>query len=771
MIRRSNRKKSVRTRFRRLVVIPSAMLLTLWLIGSTYTGLQAYKVWAVGSAVQQASIPAVNLLTALQKERLETMRALSTPGEATTLATQRVRTDAALATLQTKLATVSNHAPQTIKDQTAKFASLLRQLPDHRAALAAGATAKDAIFAYYNNVMDAGADLFETQARAVSDAAAGEQGLTATELFRDADRLSRAASLGDAALVAGAWGPGDHLAFAGLVGAYHTSLHATLPFAQPDVQSAYQQLSDSPAYGQLVEDENRLVERTSADPPPSPGRAAFTVSEAQWQTATDQVSDQLLGLATHEAADGAALGVADGTDGLVQAAAIDGVAFLVIAASVWLVWRHSRRLVARLAGLRSDVLRFRQETLPTLMARSQAGEDVDLAAEFVQEHGADELADVAAAFNHTAHTAGQAVVGLNHTQRGFAQLLYGLAMRINRLMQQQLAGISELEKQAPPGQLASLFTLDHQAALSRRHAENAIILAGEKPGRQWHQPVRLVDVIRSAVSESENYQRIDVRNVPAVHLVGAAVGDTIHLLAELLENATTYSSPRLPVEVHATSMRSDGGVLIEIVDQGLGFKATDREWAQAMLAGTPTFDEILRNPGRRGLFVVATLAARQRIEVTFNQPATGGTVTLVMLPPSLLSTQPPAEDTTARKTIDVDDATQPPDSSPALHGRLTIADLQKSLPAATETTSAIPPVQETHTTPPSNGAGALPKRTPQQHLPRRPQRNGTHPDQPPPRQDLSQQHLGAFQRGTQQARGDYPATDQRNDPSNDRKAW
>lgn len=630
--RRSNKtKRSIRTRFRRLVAVPSAVLLTLWLVGSVYTGLSAFAVWAVATAVQQADLPAVQSLTALQAERRDTMRAFSRPGESAALAAQRIRTDAALPALRAQLAYAASNAPQAIKDQAARFAGLLDQLQAHRGEVTAGASAKDEVFAYYNAVMDAGADLFETQARAVSDAVAGQQGITATELFRDADRMSRAASLGETALATG-WTPGDHLTFAGLVGGYHTSLQASVPFAQPDVRSSYQQLAAAPEYDQLVSAENQLVEQ------PPTGRPAVAVTEQQWQTATGEVAGRLLGLATQEAADGAAHGVSYATTGLLQAALVDGVALLVIGTSVVLVWRHSRRLGNRLEDLRDESLDMAAQ-LPRLVERLRDGESVDVDTTTPQGRDSDEIEQVALAIRKFVHQALQATKGEWHARQGARKVFVGMGRRQAWLMKPLHRLISEAQHaEHDPAQLQRLYEADHLITRARRNTDNLLVLAGQRPGRHWTAPVNLYDLLAGAVGEIERYRRVDITHVPDnLALVGHAVGDTSHLLAELIDNATHFSQENTRVKVWVE--HAEHGAIVEIEDSGIGMKREKRAWADGVMASPPEFDQLVHDGDaaeQLGLFTAAHLARAHDIRVGFTISTATGTRVSVHLPQALL---------------------------------------------------------------------------------------------------------------------------------------
>src|SRR5204862_3982551 len=170
------------------------------------------------------------------------------------------------------------------------------------------------------------------------------------------------------------------------------------------------------------------------------------------------------------------------------------------------------------------------------------------AVESVVYHSLDEIVQVAAAFDDV-HRESVRLAAEQALLRGNVNAMFtNLSRRSQGLIQRQLSLISELEsREADPDQLSSLFKLDHLATRMRRNGENLLVLAGEEPGRRWDQPVPLVDVLRAASSEVEQYERIELSGVPEAEIHGRAVTDLVHLLAELLENATTFSSPQTKV--------------------------------------------------------------------------------------------------------------------------------------------------------------------------------------------------------------------------------
>jgi signal transduction histidine kinase len=214
-----------------------------------------------------------------------------------------------------------------------------------------------------------------------------------------------------------------------------------------------------------------------------------------------------------------------------------------------------------------------------------------------------------------------------------AAVLAALARRNQTLVQRQLRAIDDLEREeTDPDLLAAFYTVDHLAARMRRNSENLLVLAGSEPGRRFTAAQPLLDVVRAAGSEIAEYARVEPEELVAVEVVGHAVGDLVHLLAELLENATAYSAPETRVRV--TARHQGGGALLAIYDDGIGMAAEDLAEANHRLAAQVDLTASLA--GTMGLLVVARLAARHGVEVRLRSHPGAGTVALIHLPGELL---------------------------------------------------------------------------------------------------------------------------------------
>lgn len=307
------------------------------------------------------------------------------------------------------------------------------------------------------------------------------------------------------------------------------------------------------------------------------------------------------------------------------------IAFLVsVIASVWI----GRGLVRELGGLRRAALELADVRLPQVVRRLTSGEDIGAADEVpFPSPSQDEIGQVRQAFNSVQRTAIEAAVGQARMRAGIATVFRNLARRSQTLLHRQLAMLDDLELRAvQPGELDSLFQLDHLTTRMRRHAEGLVVLAGDRPGRGWNKPVPLGDVMRAAVAEVEDYRRVRVITRSRAALAGRAVADVIHLIAELVENATLFSPPNTPVRIIGDLVGR--GFAVEIEDRGLGIAEETMAELNAKLADPPQVD--LAATEQLGLYVTARLAKEHGIRVTLRDSVFGGTCAVVLIPNDLV---------------------------------------------------------------------------------------------------------------------------------------
>ncbi|MGH3830908.1 MAG: nitrate- and nitrite sensing domain-containing protein [Pseudonocardiaceae bacterium] len=273
----------------------------------------------------------------------------------------------------------------------------------------------------------------------------------------------------------------------------------------------------------------------------------------------------------------------------------------------------TRALLRPLAVLKRTALDVADRRLPEAMARIRDGELPDAAVEPVQVGTQEEIGQVARAFDEVHSQAVRLASEQAQLRANVSDIFVNLSRRTQGLVERQLKLIDRLESgEQDPHQLDNLFQLDHLATRMRRNSENLLVLAGTDAAGRSGRPVRLVDVLRAAVSEVEQYQRLVLQQPPAVLVLGSAASDLVHLLAELLDNATQFSPPDSQVMV-SSDFASDGSVTIEVADCGVGMTEDELAEANERLANPPVVDVSVSR--RMGLFVVGRLAARHDIVV------------------------------------------------------------------------------------------------------------------------------------------------------------
>ncbi|MBT2897149.1 nitrate- and nitrite sensing domain-containing protein [Streptomyces sp. McG3] len=364
--------------------------------------------------------------------------------------------------------------------------------------------------------------------------------------------------------------------------------------------------------------------------------AAKGITPATWMAAATAkfegyatVEDELVTKAVDEAA---SISSDAKTDAIVNGL----IVVIALLAAFILAGLMARQMSRSMRQLRTAAFGIAEQRLPSLvdqLSRTDPGR-VDTRVQPIPITTQDEIGEVARAFDQV-HREAVRLAAEQAMLRGNVNAIFtNLSRRNQSLIEGQLTLITDLENnEADPDQLESLFKLDHLATRMRRNGENLLVLAGEEPGRRWNQPVPLVDVLRAASSEVESYERIQLTGVPESEIHGQAVTDLVHLLAELLENATTFSSPQTKVKVTATRL-PDGRVMVEIHDKGIGLTAEDFADINHKLANPPTVDAAVSQ--RMGLFVVGRLADRHGIRVQLRPSGEqAGTTSLVMLPDAI----------------------------------------------------------------------------------------------------------------------------------------
>ena len=316
-----------------------------------------------------------------------------------------------------------------------------------------------------------------------------------------------------------------------------------------------------------------------------------------------------------------------------RSAVIISVITLVLLILVLLITTVVARSMTRpLRRLREDALDIAGTRLPDMVRRlsETEGSEESVEIEPIAVSSTDEIGEVARAFDQVHREAIRLAADEAMLRGNLNAMFVNLSRRSQSLIERQISLIDSLEQsEQDSGRLSSLFRLDHLATRMRRNSENLLVLAGHEASRRWSQPVPLVDVLRAAISEIEQYERVVLNVQPGITVVGQAVNDAVHLVAELVENATTFSPEDTQVYVSGQPLTS-GGVLLDITDGGVGISDQEMGHANWRLDNPPVVDVGVSR--RMGLFVVGRLAARHGVRVRLRHASSGGLTALVWLP-------------------------------------------------------------------------------------------------------------------------------------------
>ncbi|MFV2017803.1 nitrate- and nitrite sensing domain-containing protein [Micromonospora sp. LOL_023] len=623
------------------MLVPGVAALALWLAASGYLVFQGFYNRQVAVGVRDVSIPAVPALASIQEERRLGIAYLAQPtNDLQQLLDQRRETDEQLAELRSVADGALAGAPESITSQWVTLTGYLDQLPSIRTTIdSRSATGREA-YEFYNQLLDAATTMFDIQARIVPDPTAAQGGIAATEAFRISDLMSRAGSLGDEAFGARSFDAQQHLAFIELVGAYRSALDNVAPHLHPVAQQRLDEITASQAWQGLTAAENALI---TAGPWGNSVPGGLGLDRARWEALTQQISADLVDLVIVQADSVSAQTLRTGNNQLLLALLGSLLALAVaVAATMWAV-RQSQVLVdqalsLRLAQLGADASAMVDQRLPAVMERLRRREKVDLSTELAtKDYGADEIGQVAQVINRSLQAAAAAAVNEAQTRTSSITMLMGVARRPQRPLQRGLRVIEDLQVRVGDEKLlGELFDINHQLTQTRRFLENLVILAGGQIGRRFKNPVPVRRVLLAAFAESQHYQRITLRKAADLAVHGHAVAGTIHLLAELLDNALAFSPPETMVWVTCNEVKH--GLAIEIEDAGMGMRGEALDRANDLLATAPTPDVMaLRDGAQVGLHVVAELAKRDGVQVSLRTSAYGGLLAIVLLPERLIA--------------------------------------------------------------------------------------------------------------------------------------
>ncbi|MGP3915826.1 sensor histidine kinase [Nonomuraea sp. 10N515B] len=622
---------TIRTKLLRILLLPLVSMVALW-------GFIAYSSVAEIVTVSQAQdrweeigSPVLQLIVELQRERQLSAEAAGDTAASVPLAHQRRVTDAKAEQLRQVIGSVDVTSDGA--ETPAQVRALLQALDGLRSlreSADGGVLAPPlAITDAYNKLIDVANKQFSDR-DALSDVSSFRSVRGMAAYNAAGEYLGREHAVLTSTMVVRRMTPTDRAAFV----AAFTSRRIVFANAERDVDADMQvrlnKLVESAAYKRLLDIEDELFTwDTSGGAPP--------VDPVEWKSDADSMLGAMYLDTRHELNHVEAQAAEQKTGAYWRIGLVLVLGLAAVLGSVALSYRFGRSLIDELKRLQASAAEMAEQRLPRLVERLRRGDDVDPATEapVLDPAGTAEVDRLVHAFSEVRRTAVEAAVGQASLRKGVGQVFLNLARRNQALLHRQLALLDTMERRADePEVLEDLFKLDHLTTRMRRHAENLIILSDSAPARRWRDPVPLFDVVRAAVLEVEDYTRVTVTPMPnAPLLVGTAVTDVIHLIAELVENATVFSPPDTSVQIR--SMTAANGFALEVEDRGLGLSQATLDEINARLAQPPEFD--LADSDRLGLFVVSRLAARLGIKIMLRRSPYDGTTAIVLLPSALLA--------------------------------------------------------------------------------------------------------------------------------------
>jgi signal transduction histidine kinase len=618
---------SLRPKIALILLLPVAALLLLagLRIGSSIsTSRQAGQV----SGLTEFALSGTALAHELQRERGLTLGSLIGEGGLAAVREQRAVTDRALAAYRDSAGALDRGVLQpATADKLLSASKRLDGLADLRRDVDRKSVTAAAALDAYNTAV---ADLLNTN-RGLAAGIADPQLAQRVGAFVSLSRIKELAAL-ERELVTdvldrGRFAPGQYRRF--------TSTLATKAVLLAEFRAATDEAQQTLFVDTMVGPEVQRARELQATVVAGEGAAKLDLDPAEWWTVNSAEIDLLRQVEDRLGAAAVDASRADETAARSRAVVDAAGILLVLALAVGLSLLVVRSLLRPLGLLRTAAEDVAHTQLPDVVERLQRAEPVDLRAE-TQPIGIpdrDEIGQVARAFDAVHSTAVRVAAEQSALRRSVADMFLNLGRRLQALVHRQLELLDELERtEADPQQLRSLFRLDHLATRMRRNAENLLVLSGSEPVRRWSDPVPLVRVIRAASAEIEDYNRVGVMPMADVRVVGHAVSDVVHLLAELIENAAAFSPPGTRVQVSGEPAAH--GYLLEIEDQGIGMSDEELDEANEQLAQPGAID--LASAQRLGFYVVGRLAGRHGVKVRLRRSWFGGVAALVLLPSGLL---------------------------------------------------------------------------------------------------------------------------------------
>ncbi|MFI5608387.1 nitrate- and nitrite sensing domain-containing protein [Amycolatopsis sp. NPDC051903] len=631
----------LRTKLFVVLLIPA--LAVIGLVGlRVSTDLRDAQQLAEFAARSRVDSSVAEVLHQLQRERDVTVRfvAGNRQGATTDLTGQRTRVDQAIGTFEKTLADSKPRLDQAAASSLQQSDDRLRVLGGLRYSAEHSAFPADAVLRSYSELISGLLDISDMAAADVTDADLARLRLAGNALARIKDQMSVKRAIMSEALAVGSLNRDRTRALLGAEAELNAARNDYRTFATPDQLRMY----DDTVIGLVVDIGNDMVE--SALTRAENGQSLQGLDANQWDTAATytvnlahQVQESLL-VQLQQQTDAQAARARTSTiwdGGIVLAVLlVAGILSVIIA----------RSLLRPLRVLRRTALDVADHRLPEAVQRLLT--DPDPAPENLRHRAAvapvpvftrEEVGQVARAFDAVHGEAVRLAAEQAMLRENVNSMFVNLSQRSQDLVERQLSVLDRMEAgEQDPDTLAGLFELDHLATRMRRNSENLLVLSGTDLVREDSGPVVADEIIGAALSEVEDYQRIELGSAPTLAVRGEVVNDLVHVVSELLENATRYSAERTTVTVES-EQTPEGDWLVEITDRGAGMPQAEIDRTNARLATPPEVDvEVSR---RMGLYVVATLAGRHHIDVSLRLAEGTGITATVLVPAALIVEAPP----------------------------------------------------------------------------------------------------------------------------------
>ncbi|MCX4471184.1 nitrate- and nitrite sensing domain-containing protein [Micromonospora sp. NBC_01655] len=623
--------RSRSTNLRTKVVALLASLVALWAFAAWVTVRDGFNLLGVQTLNESVSEPSETLVLQLQRERRTSLAYLGRPDEARreALGAERRRTDELAAAFRESASgwRTAVAASDTLEQRLDAAYGQLSRLGQARSEVDARSADRSSTFTTYGGVVRSIFDVY-TALGLLDDPQVAEDTTALIELNRARELLSQEDALLTGVLAAGRVTEAERAQVAQIIGAQRFAADLAVSRLPAADRQRYDAMVDGAAFEKLRALEDGILQGRGSDP-----RLGFEAAEwdgavapalARWGEVVLEGGDDVVERATPVA-----------VMVMIRLVLATGLGLLAVIASVIVSITTARTLLGQLERLREAAFTLANDRLPSVVERLGHGEEVDVATEAPPlEFGDDEVGQVGKAFNVVQETALRTAVEQAELRRNVREVFLSLARRTQALVHRQLTLLDTMERREHDAEeLEDLFRVDHLATRMRRNAENLIVLSGSTPGRAWRRNVPMVDVVRGAVAEVEDYTRVNVLPLGAVSLAGRAVGDIIHLLAELIENGLSFSPPHTTVEVRGQMVAN--GFAIEIEDRGLGMSEDDLAAANYRIVDRSELN--LANAARLGLYVVSRLTERHGVRVQLKESAYGGTTAVVLIPPDLVA--------------------------------------------------------------------------------------------------------------------------------------